>query len=142
MREFAENRRPPMIRILIADDHVVVAQGLACLLTTQGNIEVVGCVSNGIQAVDCTQASRPDVVLMDYRMPDLDGIEATRLIARRSPGVRVVILSRESDAYHVARAILAGATGYVTKQASVEEVAKAIRTAHAGKRYVDRRVTG
>jgi DNA-binding NarL/FixJ family response regulator len=131
-----------MIRVLIADDHLVVAQALGCLLKHQGNIEVLASVTTGNAAVDTTHALRPDVVLMDYRMPDLDGIEATRLIVRRFASVRVVMLSRESDARLVARAIRAGASGYVTKRASAEELVKAISAAHSGKRHIDPRVVG
>ena len=131
-----------MIRVLIADDHIVVAQGLGCLLAREEGIEVVACASTGMEAADYAYASRPHVVVMDYRMPDLDGIEATRLITRRSPEVRVVMLSNEADAHHVARAVRAGALGYMTKQASGEELVKAIRAVYAGKRYVDRRIVG
>lgn len=131
-----------MIRILIADDHLVVADGLRCLLGLQKDIEVIGCVASGLEAVDKVQSSSPEVVLMDYRMPGLDGIEATALILQRAPATRVVMLSRESDAHHVARAIRAGAVAYVTKSASAEELIQAIRAAHAGRRYVDGRVYG
>jgi len=132
----------PMIRILIADDHLVVADGLRCLLGRQKDIDVIGCVTSGLEAVDRAQSDNPEVVLMDYRMPGIDGIEATALILQRAPATRVVMLSRESGAHHVARALRAGAAGYVTKQASGDELIKAIRTAHAGRRYVDRRVSG
>lgn len=131
-----------MIRILIADDHLVVADGLRCLLARQKDFDVIGCVTSGLEAVDIVQGSGPDVVLMDYRMPGLDGIAATALIAQRAPATRVVILSRESDAHHVARAIRAGASAYVTKEASADELVKAIRAAHAGRRYVDSRISG
>ncbi|HZZ92369.1 MAG TPA: response regulator transcription factor [Usitatibacter sp.] len=131
-----------MIRVLIADGHVVVAQGLGCLLARQGDIEVLGFAPTGSHAVEGTLKYRPDVVLMDYRMPDLDGIEATRLVLQRLPTVRVVMLSQESEAHHVARAICAGACGYVTKQASCDELVRAIRAAYAGRRYLDRRVEG
>ena len=91
-----------MIRILIADDHLVVADGLRCLLARQKDIEVIGCVTSGL--------------------------EATALILQRAPGTRVVMLSREGDAHHVARALRAGAAAYVTKQASGDELLTAGRT--------------
>jgi DNA-binding NarL/FixJ family response regulator len=131
-----------MIRVLIVDDHLVVADGLRCLLARQKDLEVVGCVASGLDAVERAQSDRPDIVLMDYRMPGLDGIEATELVLQRAPGTRVVILSREGDAHHVARALRAGAAAYVTKQASADELIKGIRTAHSGRRYVDARVSG
>jgi DNA-binding NarL/FixJ family response regulator len=131
-----------MIRVLIADDHLVVADGLRCLLGRQKDMEVVGCAATGVEAVELAQALRPDIVLMDYRMPELDGIEATVRIAQRAPATRVVMLSREIEARHVARAIRVGACGYMTKEATGDEVIGAIRAAHAGRRCVDDRVVG
>jgi len=130
-----------MIRVLIADDHRVVAHGLRCLLDRERDIEVVGCVSTGLEAVRKARVWRPHVVLMDLRMPGLDGIDATALILRRTPATRVVILTREAEPHHAARAVRAGAAGYVTKEAGAEEVIDAIRSAHAGRRYLDRRIS-
>ena len=125
-----------MIRVLIADDHPVVAEGLRRLLSEQPDITVVGMVENGLDAVRSAVKEEPDVVLMDNAMPELNGIEAAELIRKRSPRTQVVMLSMHTDNEHVLRALRAGAAGYVPKRSAAREVVQAIRSVVAGRRYL------
>jgi len=124
------------IRVLIADDHKVVADGLCHLLGAQSDIEVVDSVRSGREAVSRTVELHPHVVLMDSTMPDMNGIEATRMIRARQPETRVLMLSVHSDPLHVVRALRAGAAGYVPKSSAGSDVVDAIRAVHGGKRYL------
>ena len=124
------------IRLLIADDHEVVVEGLRCVLARQDGIEVVACASTGRQAVEQAQIHMPDVVLMDYLMPELNGIEATLLIRQRLPSTVVVMISTSADPYQVVRALRAGASGYVAKSGNTAGLLHAISEAVAGRRYV------
>jgi two-component system, NarL family, response regulator NreC len=126
------------IRILIADDHCIVAEGLRSLIQAQADMEVIACVEDGRQAVRWSMETRPDVVLMDNAMPELNGTAATHIICERRPETRVIMLSMYSDPIHVCRALKAGATGYVAKKAVAKEVVDAIRAVHSGKRYLSR----
>jgi DNA-binding NarL/FixJ family response regulator len=121
-----------MIRVLIVDDHAVVRRGLEQLLGTAGDIEVLESASDGIEAVERAVKVRPDVVLMDLSMPELDGIEATRQVVAAVEGVHVVVLTSFADQRRVFDAIEAGASGYVLKDASPDELLAAVRAAHAG----------
>ncbi|HET7319527.1 MAG TPA: response regulator transcription factor [Nitrospirota bacterium] len=127
-------------RILIADDHAVVRIGLRALLEAQNDMSVVGTANNGREAVEKTGLLRPDVVLMDISMPDLNGIEATRLICSQHPSVRVVILSMHYTNEFVFRAMRAGARGYLLKESAGGEVVKAVRTVMRGSRYLGKGV--
>lgn len=120
------------IRVLIADDHPVVRRGLAALLGTLDEFEVVGEASDGDGAVRETQILRPDVVLMDVRMPDSDGVEATRRIRAAVPTTAVLILTMHDDDATVFTAMRAGARGYLLKGAEQDEIAGAIRAVAAG----------
>jgi DNA-binding NarL/FixJ family response regulator len=102
-----------MIRVLLADDHAVVRDGLRALLEAQPGIEVVGDVANGREAVREAQKLRPDVIVMDIAMPDLNGIEATLQIQEIAASARILILSMHSTTEHIFRALQAGARGYV-----------------------------
>jgi DNA-binding NarL/FixJ family response regulator len=124
------------IHILIADDHGVVAEGLRCLLVAQEDLDVIACVRDGLEAVRCCLKTNPDIVLMDNAMPVINGTEATRILQKRLPGTRVIMLSMYSDPAHVYRALQAGASGYVLKKSVAREVVQAIRAVHAGKRYL------
>ena len=126
------------IRVLIADDHGVVAEGLSYLIQAQPDMEVVGCVTDGRDAVRSAVLSCPDIVLMDIAMPDLNGTEATHLICERGLDTRVVMLSMYSDPVHVCRALQAGASGYVVKKSVAKDLVEAIRTVHSGRRYLSR----
>ena len=123
-----------MIRVLVADDHPAYRRGLALLLTEVDDLEVVGSADTGAVAVEMARALAPDVVLMDLRMPDLDGIEATRRIKRLAAGPvpAVVVLTMFDDDESVFTAMRAGARGYLLKGADQDEIVRAIRAVAAG----------
>jgi len=129
------------IRVLIADDHSVVAEGLSHLVGSQPEMRVVGLAENGRDAVRSAMDERPDIVLMDHGMPLLNGTEATRLIRERCADTRVIMLSMYSDAVHVYRALQAGATGYIIKRSVAKELVDAILAVHRGGRYLSRQLT-
>jgi len=124
------------IRVLLVDDHTLMREGLRALLATTTDIEVVGEVRTGREAERQVVQINPDVVLMDIAMPDLNGIEAARLIHLKCPAVRIVMLSMHATAEYVYRAFEAGACGYLLKEVAVEEVITAVRTVHGGGRYL------
>lgn len=124
------------IRVLLADDHALIREGLRALLTSAPGISVIGEVHTGREAVSAVQQLDPDVIVMDIAMPDLNGIEAARLIHAKSPEIRIVMLSMHSTDEHVYRALEAGASGYLLKEAAGEEVITAVRVVHAGRRYL------
>jgi len=126
-----------MIRVLIADDHVVIRNGLEKLLSTADDIEVIGSVPDGQSAVDTAVSEMPDVVLMDLSMPFMDGIEATRQIAAACPDVHVVVLTSFSDNRRILDALRAGASGYLLKHANAEELLNGIRAAARGESPLD-----
>ncbi len=123
------------IKVLLADDHVVVRQGLKALLSAENDMEIVGEADNGRIAVQMTPKLLPNVVVMDIAMPVLNGLEATRQITRATPGVRVLILSSYSDDEYVSQVTEAGAAGYLVKQTAGVELIKAIREVHRGNAY-------
>jgi DNA-binding NarL/FixJ family response regulator len=125
------------IRVLIADDQRVVREGLTMLLGLIAGIEVIGTASDGIEAVDRAQNERPDVVLMDLRMPEIDGAEATRRIRATLPDTQVLVLTTYADDESLFPALEAGARGYLTKDASAEEVEAAIKAVAEGKTHLD-----
>ena len=124
------------IKVLIADDHGVVAEGLRFVVEAQADMEVVATVQDSREAVRRSMEEGPDVVLIDHAMPVLNGTEATRLIRERRPETHVIILSMYSNRVHVLRALQAGATGYVVKKSAAKEVVDAIRAVHRGGRYL------
>lgn len=128
------------IRVVLADDQAVVRDGLALLLSTSDDIEVVGAAADGEQAVAMVLASRPDVALLDLRMPALDGAQVTERLAAQAPGVRVLILTTYADDEAVLPALRAGALGYLTKDTSSEELIAAIRDVAAGRTVLDEEV--
>ena len=121
-----------MIRVLIADDQRVIREGLQTLLGLLPDLEVIGAVSDGEAAVRVVAEQQPDVVLMDLRMPHLDGVRATERIAREHPRTRVLVLTTYAEDGDVLPALRAGARGYLTKDAGAEEIAAAIATVHRG----------
>jgi two-component system, NarL family, response regulator LiaR len=120
------------IRVLVADDHAVVRQGLRTFLELQEDIEVVADVADGRAALAAVADQEPDVVLMDLVMPEVDGVEAIRRIARQRPRTRVIALTSFLDDDKVFPAVRAGAAGYLLKDVEPPELVKAIRTVHAG----------
>ena len=127
----------PSIRVLIADDQRVVRDGLTMLVGLIDGVEVVGTASDGIEAVERAESERPDVVLMDLRMPAMDGAEATRRIRAALPETQVLVLTTYADDQSLFPALQAGARGYLTKDASAEEIEQAIRALAAGRTHLD-----
>lgn len=123
------------IRVILADDHTVVRQGLRALLVAEGDIDIVGEADNGRQAVQIARKLTPDVAVIDIAMPQLNGLEATRQITRTVPSTKVLILSSYSDDEYVQQLTEAGAAGYLIKQTAANELLKAIREAHRGNAY-------
>src|ERR1700704_85183 len=121
-----------MIRIVIADDHFVVRQGMRTLLELDPEIEVAGEASNGAEALEVARALKPDVVVMDLVMPEVDGITATQLIRKELPLTEVVALTSVLEGASVVRAIQAGAAAYVLKDTRADELHRAIKAAAAG----------
>jgi DNA-binding NarL/FixJ family response regulator len=129
------------ITVLIADDHAVVRDGLLALLAKAEDLQVVGVAGNGRDVIDLAQRTRPDVVVMDIGMPELDGVEATRRLRETRPESRVLILSMHLSSEHVVRALHAGANGYVVKESAGEEVVEAIRAVFSGRRYLSHQIS-
>ena len=125
------------IRGLIADDQPVVRDGLAMLLGLIDDVEVVATAADGVEAVDRARSERPDIVLMDLRMPRLEGAEATRQILDSLPETRVLVLTTYADDEFLFPALQAGARGYLTKDATAEEIEHAIRALLAGQTHLD-----
>ena len=130
------------IRILIADDHKIFREGLQTLLQNRGDIEVIGEADNGRTVVALAAELRPDVIIMDVAMPDLNGIEATRQISAGRVGGKVLALSMHSDSRFVTRMLQAGAQGYLLKDCAFEELALAIDTIVSDGVYLSPGVTG
>jgi two-component system, NarL family, nitrate/nitrite response regulator NarL len=124
------------IKVLLADDHQVVRQGIRALLESEEDIVVVGEAVDGRRAVELAKKLRPDVVVMDIAMPRLNGLEATRQILEAAPNMRVLVLSAHSDEEYVSRIRELGGAGYLLKQSSLSQMTKAIREARAGKLFV------
>ncbi len=125
-----------MIKVVLADDHELVRTGLARMLYDVANIEVVGEAENGEDAVKLTRRLEPNVVLMDVIMPGIGGLEATRRICQSSPDVKVIVVTSVDDDIYPARLLQAGAAGYVTKGADLDEMVKAIQQVSRGQRYI------
>jgi DNA-binding NarL/FixJ family response regulator len=130
------------MRVLICDDQALIRDGLEMLLRLEKDIEVIGVAQDGAEAVNLVQQKKPDLVLMDLKMPGLNGVEATRRIHAQTPDVKILVLTTYDDDVWVFDAIRAGASGYLLKDTPREEVVKAIRGTVAGKTYVDPSVAG
>jgi DNA-binding NarL/FixJ family response regulator len=128
---------PGTIRVLIADDQRVVRDGLTLLVTLIDEVEVVGTACDGAEAVRLAEVHRPDVILMDLRMPGTDGIAATAQLRQRLPAIQVLVLTTYADQDAIIPALEAGARGYLTKDASAEQIETAIRAVHAGQTHLD-----
>ncbi|MBI4369234.1 MAG: response regulator transcription factor [Elusimicrobia bacterium] len=120
--------KPKKIRVLVCDDQTLFREGLIDVLGGERDIEVIGQASNGGEAISMARKLQPDVVLMDIRLPEMDGISATRVIRKDIPKANVVILSSYEDEAHVLEAIQAGANGYLSKMLPAKELVNAIRT--------------
>jgi len=130
------------IRILLADDHKLMREGLSSLLKKQAGIEVIAEAENGRTAVQLTHRFVPDVVVMDISMPDLNGIDATRQIIKQNPRTKVIGLSMHSDKQFVVEMLRAGAVGYMLKDSAFEELATVIKTVVKNQTYIASKITG
>jgi DNA-binding NarL/FixJ family response regulator len=131
-----------MLRVLICDDQDVVREGLQAILKTASGIEVVGAARDGAEALELIPTTQPDVVLMDLKMPGMNGIQATREICARYPAVRVLVLTTYDADEWVFDAIRSGAAGYLLKDTPREQLVEAIRGTATGKTHVDPNVAG
>jgi two-component system, NarL family, response regulator NreC len=123
------------IQVLVADDHQIIRHGLRLLFSTAPGMEIVGEAESGKQALELAAQLRPDVVVMDVSMPDLDGLEATRALAVSQPELKVIALSMHNDRVFVEGMRSAGAAGYVLKDAAFEDLADAIRAVMRGETF-------
>lgn len=128
------------IRILIVDDHPVVRAGLASMLGTQEELELVGAARSGEEALRMLEEHRPDVLLLDLRMPGMSGVETLHALKTVNRQVRVIILTNYETDEDIYRAVQAGAQGYLLKDTSLREMVEAIRAVHSGKRYIPRHI--
>jgi DNA-binding NarL/FixJ family response regulator len=124
------------IRILLADDHAVVRQGFKMILSAQPDMEIVGEAGNGREALELAQQLKPDVVVMDVAMPELNGIEATRRLVGSVPHARVIALSMHKDSVYVREVLRAGARGYLLKESGAGDLVAAIRAVAQGESYL------
>lgn len=131
---------PEAIRVLLADDYAMFRDVLNSTLELEDDIEVVGEAADGVEAVEKCLKLTPDVILLDIEMPRMNGVEATRQLADRCPGTRVVIVTAYEDDHLIMQLIQAGATGYLLKETDVDEVVRAIRVAHSGDSLIQPRV--
>ncbi len=125
-----------MIRIVIADDHQLVREGIRRILDDDSEFEIVGEAADGKQALQLVEDQLPDVILLDVAMPGVDGVETTRRLSKMKSAPRIVVVTMYADEHHAARLLRMGALGYVVKDAAPSELAESIRTVHAGKRFV------
>lgn len=131
-----------MIKILVADDHTIVRQGLKLILSSQPDLEVAGEAATGTEAVELAQKLRPDIVLLDVAMPELNGIEATRRMMQNNPRLRILVLSMHKEAVYVREILKAGARGYLLKDVIDTELINAVRSVARGDGYVSPAVSG
>lgn len=124
------------IRILLADDHPVVRRGFQMILAEQSDMEIVGEAGNGREALELAAKLKPDVVVMDVAMPELNGIEATRRMAENAPHARVLALSMHKDSVYVRETLRAGARGYLLKDSVAADLVSAVRAVAAGEGYL------
>jgi DNA-binding NarL/FixJ family response regulator len=123
------------LKLLLADDHQIVRQGLRAILKTEPDFQLVGEAADGLETLRLAEKLNPDVLVLDLMMPGLGGLEVTRQLAKRAPDTRIVILSMHSNIAYVVEALRAGASAYVLKESGAEELVAAIRAVAAGKRY-------
>ena len=131
-----------VINILLADDHTIVRQGLKLILSAHSDLHVVGEAANGKEAVELAAKLKPDIVLLDVAMPELNGMEATRKMVEANPRLRVLILSMHKEAVYVRETLRAGARGYILKDAIDTELLNAVRSVARGDGYISPAVSG
>jgi DNA-binding NarL/FixJ family response regulator len=128
--------KTPFIRILLAEDHAVVREGLVAILNREPDMSVIAEAENGQQAINLHQQHQPDLTLMDLRMPVLGGVEAIVQILAKSPTAQIIVLTTYDGDEDIYRGLKAGATGYLLKDATAEELLGAIRVVHQGRKYI------
>lgn len=126
-----------MIKVLIADDQELIRTSLKIILDDQNNIEVTDVVPNGLEVIQCVRKNKPDVILMDIRMPRMDGVQCTKIIKENYPNIKVIILTTFDDDEYVYNALKYGASGYLLKGASINELVKAIDTVNSGQAMIN-----
>lgn len=125
-----------MIKVLVADDHHLVRTSIARMLNEEDGLQVIGEAADGEEAISLSRALRPDIVLMDIRMPGIGGLEATRKIARGMSDIKVVVLTAYLEETFAQRLLDAGASGFISKGSEMEEMVRAIRAIYVGQRYI------
>ncbi len=130
------------IKILIADDHPVVREGLSAMLRKEQDIQVVGEAENGAEAIDKARELRPDIILMDLRMPEVDGVEAMRQISALNPDIKFIVLTTYDNDEYIFKGIEAGARAYLLKDAPREDLFKAIRAVQKGESLIEPAIAG
>lgn len=125
-----------MIKVLLADDHIIFRDGIRSILENEADIEIIGEADDGLRAIQLTEELQPDIVLMDLTMDELNGIEATKLIKKNNPDIRVIALSMHLNRQIIVQALEAGVSGYVVKDASRTELVQSINAVHRGKQFL------
>ena len=134
--------RNTQIRVMLADDHAAVREALAVLINSQPDMQVIAQAGNGDEAVERARDARPDVAVLDLAMPAMSGLEVTMVLRDAIPATRILMLTRHGEYHHVQELLRAGASGYVLKQSSSEDLLKAIRVVASGKSFLDPLVAG
>lgn len=129
------------IRILITDDHQLFREGIANLLSASPQIEIVGQAENGRQAIEKAMELKPDIVMMDLSLPLINGVEATRILQKELPQTKVLVLSMHAEKNYIKEALEAGASGYLFKDCTYDQLIEAIHTVHQGKKYLSGNIT-
>jgi DNA-binding NarL/FixJ family response regulator len=129
------------ITVFLADDHAVLREGLKLLLESQDDIKVIGDAANGRETVKQAGKLRPDIIIMDISMPELNGIDATYRILEICPSTRIIILSMHAASEHILHALKAGAQGYLLKESAGKEIIQAVRAVYGGGRYLSRKIS-
>lgn len=129
------------LRILLADDHELIREGLKARIAPHSDLEIVGEASNGRDAVRMAQQLKPDLVIMDVSMPDMNGLKATKAIKKSDPGIKILALTRHGDDGYLKQFLEAGASGFVLKQSASDDLIRAIRAIGAGQSYLDAAMT-
>jgi len=129
------------LRIILADDHTILRQGLRALINMQSDMEVVAEAANGLEAIEKAKQVLPDVMIVDIGMPEMDGAQATELLKRELPQIKVLTLTVQEDTSYLSQMLKAGASGYVLKRAAADELINAIRMVAAGGHYLDAELT-
>ncbi len=126
-----------MIKVLIADDQELIRQSLQIVLNSKENIEVTDVAANGQEVIRCVREQQPDVILMDIRMPKMDGVQCTKILKENYPNIKIIILTTFDDDEFVYNALKFGASGYLLKGVSMDELVEAISTVHSGKAMIN-----